>query len=291
VLGTSLAVPHVACAQTASGGRLIAVDRSFQPVKPNDVTPKGLSIQSGARQRGLTALRNLRNVTGLVERPGVRSGQGGGSDGSRNVLVNDPTLDNIQSFPGFLPSESSVQQEPSVAVFGKHVLIGYNSSANSPVVQINGELFYTQIFWSAYSISHDGGRTFTSGFVPPTADSPFTFGDPSVGVDRAGRFFYSSLGASTGADGFLHGAVQINRSDDYGNTFGTGVTVAIDDGVDKDWLAIGPDPNVPSRDNLYITWTRFKDLGQETGSSELWLSSELRWRSHLVIEACVPAGR
>jgi hypothetical protein len=33
--------------------------------------------------------------------------------------------------------------------------------------------------------------------------------------------------------------VQINCSDDYGNTFSTGTTVVVDDGADKDWLAIG----------------------------------------------------
>jgi hypothetical protein len=76
--------------------------------------------------------------------------------------------------------------------------------------------------------------------VPPTPNSQFTLGDPSVAADRTGRFFYASIGLSTGADGVLHGAVNINRSDDSGNTFGTGVTVAVDDGADKDWLAIGP---------------------------------------------------
>jgi hypothetical protein len=71
-------------------------------------------------------------------------------------------------------------------------------------------------------------------------------------------------------DGVGHIAVQINRSDDYGNSFSAGVPVALDDGADKDWLAIGPDPNIRSRDNLYITWTRFKN-SDET-ADELWLS-------------------
>src|SRR5262249_13982187 len=56
-------------------------------------------------------------------------------------------------------------------------------------------------------------------------------------------------------------------------TFGPGVAVVIDDGADKDWLAIGPDPNIRSRDNLYITWTRFKDPGLTgVNGDELWLS-------------------
>jgi hypothetical protein len=146
LVGTSLTVPHVAVAQTVSGDRLIAVDLSFHPRKPDDVTAKGLSIQSGARLRGLSILRNVANVSGFVEQPQVRRGGDENGNGPPNVLVNDPALDNIQSFPGFLPFEASTQQEPSVAVFGRHVLVGYNSTANSPIVQINGQLFYTHLF-------------------------------------------------------------------------------------------------------------------------------------------------
>ena len=273
LLGTSFALPHTAAAQTASGDVLIAAD-VFRSAKPDKPTVKGLSVHSAGRRIGLRTLRNLANASGVAGPPQVRGGgNGNGGDHPRNVLVNDPTLDNIQSFPGFPPPfEESTQNETSVAVFGRHVLVGYRSTANAPVVNIGGNLFYTQLFYSAYSISHDGGRTFTSGFVPPI-NIPVTLGDPSVGADRAGHFFYSSLGVAAGADGFLHMAVQINRSDDNGNTFGPGVAVAIDDGADKDWLAIGPDPNIRSRDNLYVTWTRFKDPGLTgVNGDELWLS-------------------
>jgi hypothetical protein len=37
--------------------------------------------------------------------------------------------------------------------------------------------------------------------------------------------------------------------------------VVQDDGSDKEWLAIGPDPRVRNRDNLYITWTSFGAAG------------------------------
>src|ERR1700751_970392 len=94
LFGTSLTVPHVAAAQTASGDRLIAVNPLFQPDRSIDLTKKGLSTQSGARQRALRALRNLANVSGFVEQPWVRRGEDAGGDGSGNVLVNDPALDN-----------------------------------------------------------------------------------------------------------------------------------------------------------------------------------------------------
>ena len=266
-LGTSPL--HTAAAQTVSDDVLPRAD-FVQSAKPNDSTVKGgLSIQSAGRQSGLNILRNLAKVSGSVERRLVR-GATAGNGVNGNVLVNDPTLDTILSFPGFLPFEESSQNETSVAVFGTHVLVGYRSTAGAPIVSIGGNLFYERYFISAYSISHDGGRTFTSGFVPPTPNFLSTFGDPSVGVDRAGHFFYSSIGAAIGVDGVGHIAVQINRSDDYGNSFSTGVPVALDDGADKDWLAIGPDPNIRSRDNLYITWTRFKN--SDESADELWLS-------------------
>src|SRR4029077_13861242 len=43
--------------------------------------------------------------------------------------------------------------------------------------------------------------------------------------------------------------------------------VPVDDGSDREGLAIGPDPTAPSRDNIYVTWTSFK-----ASSSELWLA-------------------
>jgi len=257
----------VAAAQTAVTHGLAPVDGSFRPGKSDDVRPKGVGTQSSGRQLGLQTLRNIANKSGFLKQPSTQRGKDGAVDGdSRNVLVNDPTLDTIQRFPDSLPFEFSTQSETSVGVFGKHVLIGYNSSANQPIVDIGGSLFFTHRFWSAYSISHDGGRTFTSGFVPPVADSIFTLGDPSVGVDRAGHFFYVSIAVNAAADSFI---VQINRSDDNGNTFGTGVTVAVAD-ADKAGLAVGPDPNIPSRDNLYISWTRFTATG-----GELWFSQSI----------------
>ena len=201
LIGTSFAFPLAA--QTASGDVMVAAN-PFQSAKPDDNTVKGLSIQSVGRRIGLKTLRNLTNVSGFAEQPQVRGSGDGNTGDPRNVLVNDPTLDNIQSVPGFLPFEGSTQNETSVAVFGRHVLVGYRSTANAQFVNIGGNLFFTHLFISAYSISHDGGRTFTSGFVPPTPPIPATFGDPSVGVDRAGHFFYSTLALAIGADGFIH---------------------------------------------------------------------------------------
>ena len=41
------------------------------------------------------------------------------------------------------------------------------------------------------------------------------------------------------------------------------VLVQEDDASDKEWLAVGPDPNVKSRDNVYVTWTSFQSAACE----------------------------
>jgi hypothetical protein len=90
--------------------------------------------------------------------------------------------------------------------------------------------------------------------MPPAAGAGETFGDPSVGVDRKGTFFFANLAD----DAAGHGAIAVNRSSDGGRTWSAGVIVQVDDGSDKEWLAVGPDPNVKSRDNVYVTWTSFQ---------------------------------
>lgn len=181
-----------------------------------------------------------------------------------NVQVNDPALDNIQIFPGFRPFLHFTESESTVAAFGQNVVVSYNSSAGLVVgPNPNGPgLIFTQVLLSGYSFSSDGGHTFTSGFVPPAPNVGLqTFGDGVVVVDRGGNFYYASLGAGVGSDGNIHGAVVVNKSTDGGRTFGPGVVAGIDDGSDKNWIAVGPDPQDPSRDNVYVTWTTFSSTG------------------------------
>jgi hypothetical protein len=198
-------------------------------------------------------------------------GDGGDRDDSRNVLVNNPALDHITSFdPAVIvtrPFEFSTQSETSAVKDGEHVVVGYNSSAGARVQFFPGlGLAFTQLKFSGFSTSNDGGRTWKSGFVPAVDDAvaPFTFGDPSLAMDRQGNIFYASLG--TDAQG-VHGTLILNKSSNHGKHFGAATVVAVDDGSDKEWLAIGKDPTVPARDNIYVTWTSFKAT-----SSELWLA-------------------
>jgi hypothetical protein len=139
-----------------------------------------------------------------------------------NVQVNDPSLDNIQVFPGFRPFVMYTQSETSIAAFGRNIVAAYNTSANQPLVQLpSGGLQFTQRFLSGFSWSGDDGETWSSGFFPPLPGSIVTFGDPVVDVDRNGNFYFAGLGA-TGTGLFT---IQVNKSTNGGRSWSPAVVV------------------------------------------------------------------
>jgi hypothetical protein len=177
-----------------------------------------------------------------------------------NVQVNDPSLDNIQVFPLFRPFVEYTQSETSLVQRGQRIVASYNSSANQPLVQISPTtLAFVRRFLSGYSTSTDGGKTWTSGFFPPVPGSIFTFGDPSIDGDRNGNFYFAGLGA----DAASRFTIQINKSTDGGLTWSGAIVVAQDDGGDKEWIAVGRDPFIDTRDNVYVTWTSFQASGAQ----------------------------
>lgn len=180
--------------------------------------------------------------------------------GRGNVQVNNPLLDSIQVFPGFRPFVHSTQSETSVATFGRTIVATYNTSAGIHLIpNPNGPgLVFDRIQISGFSTSTDGGKTFTSGFFPGVSGIPFSFGDPSIDVDRHGNFFFAQLGQDVAGNG----AITVNTSED-GINWNNAVVAALDDGSDKEWVAVGPDPFHKRRDNVYVTWTSFQPTGQE----------------------------
>src|SRR5262245_1716264 len=250
-------------------------DNSPRGDDEGDATVKRIGIFSSGGQMQQRFLRAVR--AGVVKnRRAPVSGhesrdQGDRHDDVRNVQINDPALDHIVTFdPSVVatrPFEFSTQSETSAVSDGKHVVVGYNSTANSTVQFFPGRgLAFTKLMFSGFSVSHDGGRTWTSGFVPSVPpDVTLTCGDPALAIDRRGNIFYASLGTDTTGE---HGALIVNKSMNHGSTFGPAKVVAVDDGSDKEWMAIGPDPTSRGRDNIYITWTSFT----RRPSSELWLA-------------------
>jgi len=249
-------------------------DAALDTDSPDDLALKGGLRSAGGQtaQRFQRAVQSGRavQVTGTAVRgQELRGTSGDDRNELGNVQANDPALDHIVRFnltPPTRPFEFATQSETSAVRDGKHVVVGYNTSAGAAVVQIGNALFFSQLKLSGFSTSHDGGRTWSSGFIPAVDDNvaPFTFGDPALAIDRRGSIFYASLGTdATGANN----ALIIGKSTDHGSSFGSATVVAVDNGSDKEWLAIGFDPTAPSRDNIYVTWTSFK-----ANSSELWLA-------------------
>lgn len=177
-----------------------------------------------------------------------------------NVQVNDPTQTFIQIFPGFRPFVRSTRSEVSAAASGQNIVVTYNNSSGLHVSpNPNGPgLITDRVMISGYSTSNDGGQTWKSAFMPPSAGAAVTAGDPSLGVDRLGSFFFANLAADE-----THGTIQVNRSTDGGNTWSAGVVVQEDNGSDKEWLAVGPDPVNKNQDNVYVTWTSFQPAACE----------------------------
>jgi hypothetical protein len=114
-----------------------------------------------------------------------------------NVQANDPGQDYIQIFAGFRPFVHATQSEVSAAGFGRNIVATYNNSAGLHLIPnpSGPGLIVDRVQLSGFSVSNDGGQTWTSGFMPPSAGASETFGDPSVGVDRHGVFYFANLAA------------------------------------------------------------------------------------------------
>jgi hypothetical protein len=184
-----------------------------------------------------------------------------------DVQVNDPSLDHIQVLSasdayGFSSPdwELCTQSETTLAVdgTGSNIVVSYNSTAGVHVVKAQKAGYGSDVhLLSAYSVSHDAGQTWRSGFIAPPPGSVRTRGDGVVAVDRAGNFYYASLGRDSNSSLCM----LVGKSTNHGDTFAPAVVVAVDPGVDKPWIGVGPDPNVPSRDNVYVIWDSYDNTG------------------------------
>ncbi len=212
-----------------------------------DVRSHGRQLldQVQAQQGGLPAATGGQGpLTGPTGAPQIQT-RGG------NVQVNDPGLDNIQILSNLFPLVMFTQSETSVAAFGNNIVATYNSTANQ---QYSPAGRFLHGLACGFSTSNDGGKTWTSGFFPPIPGSLGTFGDPSIDVDRRGNFYFSCLGI----DALGRGTINVNKSTDGGRTWGDPTVVQVDNGSDKEWLAVGPDPAHRNQDNVYVTWTSFQ---------------------------------
>jgi len=162
-----------------------------------------------------------------------------------NVRVNDPRADRHQI-------EQTTQSETSLAARGQDVVVGYNDSQRTLLALTASSNL------SGYSYSSDGGATFTDGGVLPNAAGSVNLGDPWLGADRSGNFYYSTLAFDPA--GNL--GVSVARSQ-HGRRWSTPVEISPTGGdvlfsdADKPALTVGPAPHDVLHDVVYDAWDDF----------------------------------
>lgn len=109
--------------------------------------------------------------------------------------------------------------------------------------------------------STDGGKTWTT----TDLSSPYgVYGDPVVGVDHTGKFYYAHLSNPDGqayvAESFLD-RIVVQSSTDKGKSWNDGTFPAADQKKDQDkqWFFIHPDSGT-----MLMTWTEFDRYGEQS---------------------------
>jgi hypothetical protein len=114
-----------------------------------------------------------------------------------------------------------------------------------------------------YSVTHDGGLTWTRALIPnltTATGGPYPRAtDPVAGIDSSGRIFFNTEGA-TNAD-FTEGIILVSRSLDGGVTFESPSIVFRpengSDFPDKPWMAVNTFAGTSSAERILVTWTLF----------------------------------
>ncbi len=180
-------------------------------------------------------------------------------------------------------SSSPYQTEPHLAV-----------DPNDPDHLVMGTIDYNFPSTSSY-VSLDGGESWRGPFhAPYLLDDLGSGGDPVLAMDRAGGTYMTMI--SIGEEEFTVGPVGVSqevssiavaRSEDGGESWPETISTARSrvstDGLtadrfgrlrgnlsigflDKPWIAVGPSPDDPTKDVLYVTYTDF-----DTNYTVLWL--------------------
>src|SRR5450755_1441732 len=163
-----------------------------------------------------------------------------------NVRVNNPAEDTHQV-------DQTTQSEPTIAVAGSRVAVGFNDSQQTPL------FFEAGSGLTGYAYSTDGGASFTDGGSLPNEPEFNNLGDPWLASDRHSNMYFSTL-----AQDAFYGNVDIGvaKSSDGGKTWTAAAPVTRPQSstfymADKDAITAGRDPLVPARDDLYVAWDDF----------------------------------
>lgn len=161
-----------------------------------------------------------------------------------NALVNDPASDT---------TSHDTQSETAITVAGSNVIVGFNDSGSNA----SGASHFT-----GYSVSIDGGATFTDKGVLPTGTGGDA-GDPVLARDNTtGMIYLATLAFDTNDN------LQFWRSSDNGQTF-TGPINSTPgfvraDSMDKEWITVDNFPG-EGQGNIYQAWRNFSNNAARAG--------------------------
>jgi hypothetical protein len=175
----------------------------------------------------------------------LRAQQAGTSDGASSSGVK--VLNNVD-----VSNEPGPQSETFVAV---------NSVNPKVLAAASNEIFRNP---QRTYFSSDGGLTWTGADQPLVDEegTPWSFAsDPGVAIDTRGTIFFSQLLIASADNNFKGDAMIVNRTDDNGATFSSGVILKKDLNAgllgrfeDKPFITVDTNPNSLFRDNVYVAW-------------------------------------
>jgi hypothetical protein len=171
-----------------------------------------------------------------------------------DILVNDRTLD--------AGKPNRTQSEPSVAVLGNTVLVGYNDSGQLSGPNSSGD-------FTGYSRSVDNGSTWIDMGAPttPLGVVSSVSGDPVLAADRNrvagqnGVFYFANLGTSTANISIISVHKTINGGVSWAQAANASPLAVAGQFQDKEWLAVDTRAFGTGAGNVYVCWTRFGGAG------------------------------
>jgi hypothetical protein len=143
-------------------------------------------------------------------------------------------------------SPRNTQSETSVAAVGNKVVAGFNDSlvCCRPAINLSG-----------YSVSTDGGKTFTDKGDLPWSGDVQPLGDPSLATDDQGNVYYATLAFQGPSAQSLIALYEMPAGTDTFRLLSVPVNVgnAKSFFADKELLSIGRDAQ--GKLHFYLTWT------------------------------------